>query len=71
LRAQLAVLNACQLGAGSETGNRGSLSFASALANAGVDQVVAATWPVSDAAAGTWVPAFYSHLDPERPDTSA
>lgn len=71
LRAQLAVLNACQLGAGSNTGNRGSLSFASALANAGVDQVVAATWPVSDAAAGTWVPAFYSHLDPERPQTSA
>ncbi len=71
LRASLAVLNACQLGAGTNTGNRGSLSFASALANAGVDQVIAATWPVSDAAAGTWVPAFYSHLDLERPQTSA
>ena len=67
VRADLVVLNACQLG---DSGNaiNGNLSFAAAVSRAGAKQVVAALWPVSDSAAALWVPAFYSALaaDPEH-----
>lgn len=62
LNAQLLVLNACDLAAaGAGRINRAS-SFAVALHAAGVDDVVAALWPVSDSAAALWVPAFYEEL---------
>ncbi len=67
VRADLVVLNACQLG---DSGNaiNGNLSFAAAVSRAGAKQVVAALWPVSDSAAALWVPAFYAALaaDPEH-----
>lgn len=67
VRADLVVLNACQLG---DSGNaiNGNLSFAAAVSRAGARQVVAALWPVSDSAAALWVPTFYSALvaDPEH-----
>lgn len=67
VRADLVVLNACQLGDSGSAIN-GNLSFADAVSRAGAKQVVAASWPVSDAAAALWVPAFYSALatDPQR-----
>jgi CHAT domain-containing protein len=60
-RADLVVLNACQLG---DSGGAvdGNMSFAAAVSQAGAKQVVAAAWPVSDAAAALWVPAFYAAL---------
>ncbi|MGE4070352.1 MAG: CHAT domain-containing protein [Lysobacterales bacterium] len=62
LRAQLAVLNACQLAAGPDATSQSSLSFASAVTAAGVDHVVAAFWPISDSASAIWIPAFYSAM---------
>jgi CHAT domain-containing protein len=66
LKAQLLVLNACDLAAtGAGPINRAS-SFAVAVHAAGVDDVVAALWPVSDSAAALWVPAFYGELARQR-----
>ena len=65
-RADLVVLDACQLGdSGSAVG--GNLSFADAVSRAGARRVVAALWPVSDAASALWVPEFYRALvaDPQ------
>jgi hypothetical protein len=61
VRASLVVLDACQLG-DSGTAVSGNLSFADAVSRAGAHSVVAALWPVSDAASALWVPAFYSTL---------
>ncbi|MBV6413212.1 MAG: CHAT domain-containing protein [Xanthomonadales bacterium PRO6] len=71
LSASLVVLNACDLAAGPSALSQGSLSFAAAITNAGVAQVVAASWRTSDSASRVWVPAFYRALDPQRPETSA
>ncbi len=67
VRADLVVLNACQLGDSGMAIN-GNRSFADAVSRAGARQVVAAAWPVSDAAAALWVPEFYTALaaDPEH-----
>lgn len=61
VRADLVVLDACQLG-DSGSAVSGNLSFADAVSRAGARQVVAALWPVSDAASALWVPAFYRAL---------
>lgn len=61
VRADLVVLNACQLGDSGDAVD-GNLSFASAVSEAGAKQVVASLWPVSDAASSIWVPAFYAAL---------
>lgn len=71
LSAGLAVLNSCQLAAGPDTSSASSMSFASAVSAAGVDQVVAASWPVSDTATLRWVPAFYGALDTRDLGSSA
>jgi tetratricopeptide (TPR) repeat protein len=55
----LVVLGACRLGARFADGIRPSFSFADAMSRAGARHVVAALWPISDSAAGLWVPAFY------------
>lgn len=62
LGAQLAVLDVCQLAAQTDLVSAGTSSFAGALSAAGVANVVAASWPISDAAAALWVPEFYSGL---------
>jgi hypothetical protein len=61
VRADLVVLDACQLG-DSGTAISGNLSFADAVSRAGARRVVAALWPVSDAASALWVPVFYQSL---------
>jgi CHAT domain-containing protein/tetratricopeptide (TPR) repeat protein len=61
VRSPLVVLDACQLGESGDAA-KGSIGFASAVSQAGAEQVVAALWPVSDTASGIWVPAFYSAL---------
>lgn len=63
LTAGLLVLNACQLAAGPGVRRRATLSFATSLSVAGVDNVIAASAPLSDTAATVWVPAFYRALD--------
>lgn len=60
VRADLVVLDACQLDSHDRVGS--NLSFAEAIADAGAGEVVAAAWPVSDAAAALWVPTFYNSL---------
>jgi len=70
VRADLVVLNACQLG-DSGTAVNGNLSFASAVARAGARRVVASLWPVSDSATVLWVPAFYSALRDNPGDAAA
>jgi hypothetical protein len=60
-RAELVVLDACQLADGGDA-STGNLSFAAAISRAGAEHVVAALWPVSDAAAAIWVPSFYASL---------
>src|SRR5262249_58991567 len=61
VRSDLVVLDACQTG-DSGTAVNGNLSFADAVSRAGARRVVAVMWPVSDAAAAIWVPAFYTAL---------
>lgn len=61
VRADLVVLNACQLGDSADVAN-GNIGFASAVSKAGARQVVAAMWAVSDAASATWLPALYANL---------
>jgi tetratricopeptide (TPR) repeat protein len=68
-RADLVVLDACRLG-DSGTAIDGNLSFADAVAGGGGRQVVSTMWPVSDAAAALWVPAFYAALNAD-PDHDA
>lgn len=71
IHSALVVLDACRLDERSAGGVRARLSFARTLANAGARNVVAAMWPVSDAAASVWVPTFYSDLAREHPPDPA
>jgi len=64
-RADLVVLNACRLGDGGNVVGA-NFSFATAVARAGARHVVAAQWPVSDAASALWVPVFYAALVEDR-----
>lgn len=61
-RADLVVLNACQLAARGDI-VAANLSFADAVSLAGARQVVASLWSVSDAATLLWDPAFYRAID--------
>ena len=69
VRADLVVLNACQLGDSGAAVN-GNLSFAAAVSRAGARRVVASLWPISDSASALWVSAFYGALR-ENPDDAA
>lgn len=60
--APLVVLNACALAEAGSIDTGASASFASALSAAGAEHVVAALWPVSDAASALWVESFYARL---------
>ena len=64
LRTQLdlLLLNACESGSGALPSRQANVSFAIAMSASGSNHVVASLWPVSDTAAGTWIPAFYSSL---------
>ena len=61
-QAELLVLNACQSATGAQPSRQANVSFALAMSASGANHVVAALWPVSDVASGTWIPAFYRHL---------
>jgi CHAT domain-containing protein len=65
LRARLLLLNACRLGAGDDRGIGSNASFAQSLSSAGVHDVVAGLWQISDAAAAVWVPEFYRTISSE------
>jgi CHAT domain-containing protein/tetratricopeptide (TPR) repeat protein len=72
LAADLVVLNACQTAAVDRHAvTQGSMSFALAVSAAGSRNTVAAFWPVSDAATGLWVPAFYGWMAGRNADASA
>ncbi len=61
-QAELLVLNACQSATGAQPSRQANISFALAMSASGANHVVAALWPVSDVASGTWIPEFYRHL---------
>ena len=61
-QAELMVLNACQSATGAQPSRQANVSFALAMSTSGANHVVAALWPVSDVASGTWIPAFYRQL---------
>lgn len=61
-QAELLVLNACQSATGAQPSRQANISFALAMSASGANHVVAALWPVSDVASGTWIPAFYKQL---------
>jgi tetratricopeptide (TPR) repeat protein len=61
LNGALLVLNACDLAAPTDAA-RANMGFALAASRAGTGHVVAALWPVSDAAALGWVERFYASL---------
>jgi CHAT domain-containing protein len=63
LNARLVVLNACQLAQRSGAPLTPTTSFAGALSAAGVQNVIAGLWALSDTASATWVPDFYSQLE--------
>jgi tetratricopeptide (TPR) repeat protein len=69
-RAALVVLAACDTGAGYDSA-RNNLGFAAGLSRSGVSHVVAALWPMSDAATAVWVPAFYGALASDASITPA
>jgi tetratricopeptide (TPR) repeat protein len=65
LRARLLVLNACAMGDSGEGAGEAAANFAQVAQASGVQDVVAALWPVSDSAGAIWVPAFYERLTGE------
>jgi tetratricopeptide (TPR) repeat protein len=58
----LLVLSACQLGGDPGAESVASASFAAALSAAGARNVVAALWPLSDAASAQFSKTFYARL---------
>lgn len=70
VRADLVVLNTCELGKGLAGGD-GNPSFASALSIAGAGEVVADDWAMSDASAAQWAAAFYAAMTVTPPPDAA
>ncbi|HEX7915624.1 CHAT domain-containing protein [Rudaea sp.] len=68
VRSDLVVIDACKSAENDYDGIRPALSFADSVSIAGAHDVVAAMWPVSDAAASLWVPAFYGSVSTEPTD---
>jgi CHAT domain-containing protein len=61
---RLAVLCACESGAGAGRGDE-TPGLAAALSLAGVDTVVGSLWRVEEPLAALWVDLFYEHLTEE------
>ena len=62
LRAELAVLSACETALGPEAGGHGLLSLTQAFHQAGVPSVVASLWRVSDLSTAILMTHFYQNL---------
>ncbi|OEK06683.1 CHAT domain-containing protein [Roseivirga misakiensis] len=62
LNAELAVLSACNTGAGKITDGEGIMSLGKAFQYAGVNSVLLSQWEVSDAVAPEIIEAFYKYL---------
>jgi hypothetical protein len=62
VRSNLVVLNACSTVEDNADSAESSLSFASALVDAGAHHVVASRWSIHDGATAIWVPAFYQGM---------
>jgi CHAT domain-containing protein/Tfp pilus assembly protein PilF len=71
LRAELAVLSACQTARGRVVGGEGVQSLARAFFAAGVRSVVASLWHVEDRSSARFMAAFYRHLAAGRPKAEA
>ena len=63
LHAELAVLSACQTGAGTAQSGEGILSLGRAFRYAGCRNVLMTHWPVEDQATQAIVQSFYQYLD--------
>jgi CHAT domain-containing protein len=71
LNAQLAVLTACNSGAGKITSGEGLISLGRAFALAGVNSLLLSRWEVSDATAPIIMKYFYEGLKEKLPKSEA
>jgi len=71
LKANLAVLSACNSGMGKLSKDEGVVGVASAFAYAGVPNVVMSKWPVSDWSTQVLMKAFYNNLKLGMPKDEA
>ncbi|MFZ6014440.1 MAG: CHAT domain-containing protein [Bacteroidota bacterium] len=71
LNAELAVLTACNSGAGKITSGEGLISLGRAFAFAGVNSVLLSRWEVSDATAPIIMKYFYEGLKDNLPKSEA
>lgn len=71
LSADLAVLSACESGAGREVDGEGVVNLARAFFYAGVPSVVVSLWAVSDATTAELMDTFYAGLEDGEPYSEA
>lgn len=71
ISAQLAVLSACNTGAGPLAKGEGVMSLARAFKSAGCPNIVMSLWPVDDEATAELMKLFYSFLDSGYPKDRA
>jgi len=71
LKADMAVLSACNSGVGQLRRGEGVVSIARGFAYAGVPNIVMSTWPVSDEATKVLMQAFYQNLQKGLPKDEA
>lgn len=62
LRAELAVLTACETGVGKENKSEGVLSLSHSFAYAGCPSVVMSLWQIDEKTSSTIIENFYQHL---------
>lgn len=71
LRAELAVLTACETGAGKVSGSEGVLSLAHSFAYAGVPSIVMTLWQVDEKTSAEVIESFYEYIADGMPKNEA
>lgn len=71
LRAELAVLTACETGLGKETSSEGVLSIAHSFAYAGCPSIVMSIWQIDEKTSTEIVESFYKYLRVGEPKNTA
>ncbi|MEM9053013.1 MAG: CHAT domain-containing tetratricopeptide repeat protein [Bacteroidota bacterium] len=71
LRAELAVLTACETGVGKESSSEGVLSIAHGFAYAGCPSLVMSLWEIDEKTSASIIESFYKYLADGDPKNSA
>ncbi len=71
LRAELAVLTACETGLGKQSNSEGVMSLAHSFAYAGCPSVVMSVWQIDEKTSATIVEYFYKNLSEGMPKNEA